>query len=232
MDNCNYPRTVEEMLDQGWYEKILRKVKQYKLNDILNTPEEITQDIFLQIMKSDYLARYNPDMRTFEVYIFVLVENSIKKRGMREGTTGGRNIVNHYSLEQTQDEDDNAVGVAYLDRLPNMVLDDQYFDIYMNDLIERTRESLKEFEATSSVMYGDTEIFRDPLTVFNYILEGLSVPEIAEILQTSKQFVYILLAKIRETPEMVEFHKGMARSNAISSKGKRRKKTIQNAFSL
>lgn len=227
---ASYPRTVEEMLEQGWYDKILRKVKKYNLNDILNTPEEITQDIFVQIMNSRYLERFNPELRSFEVYIYTLVINSIKKRGSREGSAGGRLIVNHFSLEQSQEDSEEApMGVAYLDRLENKVMEDPYKDLEMEDLIAKTRESLKQFKASSTVIYEGQEIQRDALTVFNFLLEEKTVPEIAEIFQTSKQFIYILLAKIRSTPEMQAFHKEMELSGGISDRGKRKKRTIQNA---
>lgn len=226
----NYPRTVQEMLDQGWYEKIYAKVKKYKLNDFLNTPEELVQDIFLQIIKSDYLSRYNPELRSFEVYIYTLVINTIKKRGMREGSKGGRNIVNALSLEQTQEDNgEDTNGVAFLDRLEVGKVEDPLNNVIMEDLIERTRESLKKFKATSSVVYEGKVIQRDALTVFNLILEEKTVPEIAEIFQTSKQFIYILLNKIRATPEMQEFHKEYEKNHGISSSGQRKKRTIQNA---
>lgn len=229
-NSVNYPRTVEEMLDQGWYEKIYAKVKKYKLNDFLNTPEELVQDIFLQIIKSDYLSRYNPELRSFEVYIYTLVINTIKKRGMREGSKGGRNIVNALSLEQTQEDNgEDSNGVAFLDRLEIGKVQDPLNNVIMEDLIERTRKSLEKFKATSTVVYEGKVIQRDALTVFNLILEDKTVPEIAEIFQTSKQFIYILLNKIRTTPEMQEFHKEFEKNRGISSSGQRKKRTIQNA---
>ena len=219
----SYPRTVEEMLEQGWYDKILSKVKKYNLNDILNTPEEIVQDIFMDLLKSRYLERYDPEKRNFEVYIYVFVTNSVKKRGIREGSKNGRNIVNHNSLEYTQDEDGASVtGVTFLDRIDTLVTEDQYSDIVIQDLIERTRASLQAFKASSSFIYEGVEYQRDPLTVFNLLLEEKSVPEIAEILGTSKQFIYNLLQRIRSTKEMQEFHMEMERSNSISDRGKRR----------
>ena len=225
-----YPRTVEEMLEQGWYEKILAKVKKAQLNDILNSPEEITQDIFVQIIQSDYLSRFNPELRSFEVYIYTMVINSIKKRGMREGSTNGRNIVNHNSLEFSQDDEgQQTLGVTYLDRIEQYEIDDPLREIEMADLLEKTRSSLRQFKASSSVIYEGVEIQRDAETVFNFILEGKTVPEIAEIFKTSKQFIYILLNKIRETPEMREFHEDFERTNLISSRGKRKSKSWANA---
>ena len=206
MDSCSFPRTVDEMLEAGWYDKILKKVKKYTLNDILNTPEELVQDVFLQIIKSDYLSRYDPEYRPFEVYIYTLVENLIKKRGIREGTKGGRKIVNHLSLESTSPDDGELeAGVVYLDMLD--IPDSQgstLNNLYLEELIRDTAESLKEFKAHSSVDFEGMTVDRDPLTVFKLILAGKSVNEIADMMHTSKQFIYFLLNKIRGTAAMQE----------------------------
>jgi len=205
MDSCSFPRTVEEMLEDGWYDKILRKVKRYNLNDILNTPEELVQDVFLQIIKSDYLSRYDPDYRPFEVYIYTLVENLIKKRGIREGTKGGKMIVNHSSLENTVPENGRLEpGVVYLEMLESSGQEDVLGGIYLEELIRDTFDSLEEFKAHSSVEVDGVTIERDPKTVFKMILAGKSVNEIASVMQTSKQFIYVLLNKIRGTAPMEE----------------------------
>lgn len=226
-----YPRTVEEMIEQGWYEKILAKVKKYHLNDILNTPEEIVQDIFVNIMSSRYLERYNPEMRSFEVYIYTMVINSIKKRGAREGSKNGRNIVNHTSLEYSQSDDEEmCAGITFLDRIENTEGQDAFREIELQDLFEATRQSLRAFKASSSVVYKGQVIQRDAETVFNLLLEDKTVPEIAEIFQTSKQFIYILLGKIRDTPEMQSFYNEQKRVQAVSNRGHRKKKNWTNAI--
>lgn len=218
MDSCNFPRTVEEMLEAGWYDKILRKIKKYHLNDILNTPEEMVQDVFLQIIKTDYLSRYDPEYRPFNVYIYVLVENLCKKRGTREGTKGGTLIVNHASLVNTMDSDKPEANTVYMDHLETPYdkcsLDD---NLYVNGLIETTMESLEQFKAHSSIEYDGQVIERDPITVFKLILDGKSVSEIADIMQTSKQFIYVLLHKIRGVPAMQEFYRNAVESRMIQS---------------
>lgn len=229
--NYDYPRTVQEMLDQGWYEKILAKVRKAKLNDVLNTPEEIVQDIFLQIMQSRYLERYNPELRPFEVYIYVLVSNSIKKRGEREGTENGRKIVNRNSLEYEMDGEDGGIpGVTYLDHMDQGLIEDGFAAIEIQDLIDRTRKSLRVFKASSKIIKEDgREISRDPETVFDLLLSGKTVSEIAALFETSNQFIYILLGKIRETKEMKEFHARLKCGGEISSRGKRKVKSWANA---
>lgn len=232
MEGLTTPRTTQEMIDQGWYEKILAKVKKYTLNDVVNSADDLVQEIFLQIESTKYLERFDAKQRNFEVYIYVFVMNAVKKRGIREGSKNGRMIVNHFSLESSQDENDpTPAGKVFLDRLEECVgNDDPFAEVFVQELIEETRKSLAKYKASSTVEYNGEIIQRDPLTVFNYILEEKTVPEIAEIFNTSKQFIYDLLNKIRTTPEMTAFYEEMRAMNRISPKGRRRKRTIENAF--
>ena len=218
MDSCNFPRTVDEMLEAGWYDKILRKIKKYHLNDILNTPEEMVQDVFLQIIKTDYLSRYDPEYRPFNVYIYVLVENLCKKRGTREGTKGGTLIVNHASLAQTSEGSTPEANTVYLDLLDVEPVTETADDkLYVDALVESTMESLLQYKAHSSVDVDGVTVERDPLTVFKLILEGKSISEIAEIMQTSKQFIYVLLHKIRGVPAMQELYRNAVEGNLVQS---------------
>ena len=220
MDSCDFPRTVEEMLEAGWYDKILKKVKRYSFKDMLNSPEELVQDVFLQIIKSDYLARYDPDYRPFEVYIYVLVENLMRKRGVRESTRNGKNIVSALSLEDSVPESGIEPFTAYLEQLD--LYDNNTGSVedrlYVEDIIDGTLESLKEFKANSSVVYQGYVVERDPITVFRFILQGKSVSDIAEIMQTSKQFIYFLLRKIRNVNSMQDFYSEMLKENCFRKK--------------
>ena len=218
MDSCNFPRTVEEMLEAGWYNKLLRKVSKANLKDILNTPEELVQDIFLQIIRSDYLSRYDPTYRPFDVYIYAVADNLIRKRGTKEGTKGGKKIVNAARIENSADDgkiEPNVVYLDYLELSDNLeAIEDVY---YMEQLIRSTKESLKDFKSSSSVEYNGEIVPRDPLTVFKYILDGKSVSEIADILQVSKQYIYVLIHKIRTVKAMQELHTNSVKTNLMKS---------------
>ena len=220
MDSCDFPRTVEEMLEAGWYEKILRMVnKRSNLKDMLNSPEELVQDVFCNIIKTDYLSRYDPDYRPFYVYIYVLVDNLIKKRGIRENTNGGKKIVNSFALEDTVDGETITPNTIYLDLLEledNCESPDE--KLYIDDVIEKTRSSLQDIKAHSIVEFDGETISRDPATVFEYILEGKSVSEIAEILHVSKQYVYVLIHKIRGVEAMQEFYQNAHAAHLVSTK--------------
>lgn len=218
MDSCNFPRTVDEMLEAGWYNKLLRKVSKANLKDVLNTPEELVQDIFLQIICSDYLSRYNPDYRPFDVYIYAVADNLIRKRGTREGTSGGKKILNAVSIVSSSEDSDtmSESHTVYLDTLESSESQQNVDDnLYINTLLSDTRKSLREFKTNSSVEYDGKEINKDPLTVFNYILAGKSVSEIADILQVSKQYVYVLLHKVRQVKPMQDFYNAAVENNLI-----------------
>lgn len=220
MDSCNFPRTVEEMLEAGWYNKLLRKVSKANLKDILNTPEELVQDIFLQIMRSDYLSRYDPEYRPFDVYIYAVADNLIRKRGARENTRCGKKIVNHATIRDSLGEDGVPdPNTVYLDSLDTFYGQEDAADkMYMDDLIASTRKSLQEFKTRSKVEYDGELLKKDPATVFEYILAGKSVSDIADIMQVSKQYIYTLLHKIRTVDEMQEFYQNAKEKNLVSVK--------------
>jgi RNA polymerase sigma factor (sigma-70 family) len=221
MDSCNFPRTVEEMLEAGWYNKLLKKVSKANLKDILNTPEELVQDIFLQIMRSDYLSRYDPEYRPFDVYIYAVADNLIRKRGAREGTNGGKKIVNHITIRDALAEDGAPEpNTLYLDTLDMPDCQEDAADkMYMDDLIESTRKSLQEFKTRSKVEYDGELLKKDPATVFEYILAGKSVSDIAEIMQVSKQYIYVLIHRIRTVDAMQEFYQNAMEKNLVPNKG-------------
>ena len=219
MESCGFPRTVEEMLEAGWYNKLLKKVSKSTLRDPLNTPEELVQDIFTQILQSDYLSRYNPEFRPFDVYIYAVADNLIKKRGVRENTKGGKLIVNHASLENSIEDGVLEPNTVYLDVLELEEKTESPENLlYIKQLIASTKASLKEFKATSSVEYDGEVVLRDPATVFDYILDGKSVSEIAEIMQVSKQYIYVMLHKIRSVKAMKEFHNNAVKTHLVKPK--------------
>ena len=221
MDSSNYPRTVEEMLEAGWYNKLLRKVSRANLKDILNTPEELVQDIFLQIMRSDYLSRYDPNFRPFDVYIYAVADNLIRKRGARECTNGGKKIVNHAVIRDALSEDGvPEPNTVYLDSLDVPYEQEDATDkMYMDELIASTRKSLQEFKTRSKVEYDGELLKKDPATVFEYILAGKSVSDIAEIMQVSKQYIYVLIHRIRTVDAMQELYRNAVEKNLVPNKG-------------
>lgn len=219
MESCNFPRTVDEMLEAGWYNKLLRKVSKANLKDTLNSPEELVQDIFLQIIRSDYLSRYDPSYRPFEVYIYAVADNLIKKRGVRENTSGGKKIVNPVSIENSSEDGVLESNTVYLDMLDIKETQEVNTedDLYIKELIDSTYQSLQDIKTSSVVEYKGKMLKRDSATVFDFILEGKSVGEIAEILQVSKQYVYVLIHKIRQVKPMQEFYAYAKENNLVKS---------------
>jgi hypothetical protein len=68
--------------------------------------------------------------------------------------------------------------------------------------ISKMAANLAKIEASSNVTKTDgTTVQRSPLQVFNYLLDGKDVKEIANIMETSQQFIYNLINKIRREAE-------------------------------
>lgn len=203
--NSGIPKTVEEFIEQGWLKKIKYKLMKSKLRDVLNDPEDLTQDILSDLMKKDkttglnYIERFSPEIRSFEVYIYVFVENFIKKKLAKENTRYGRGITNRASLESFLPSSETEIekGVVYLDLLKCSQIPDESDMVLLDDVIKQVREELEtSFKASSTSEFNGQIFNRDPLTVFNLILKDVSISEIAYIFGTSKQFIYNMRKKI------------------------------------
>lgn len=201
------PKNIAEFIERGWDKKIFYRVSKHKLRDTLNDPEEMVQDIMLSLISTDYLARYSPEKRSFEVYIYIFVDNFIKKRLTKENTRNGRGIVSRASLENALPGNaaDISSGVVYLETLKFAVTGDDTETVLFDEFLSEVREELIEkYKASSSVVYEGRELKRDPSTVLELVLEDNTVTEIAAMFNTSKQFIYNNLKKIRDTEAMKE----------------------------
>ena len=200
------PKTFDEFIEQDWGTKILRRIKRFDLRDCLNDPEELLQDIYVQLLKTDYIRRYDKTKnRSFEVYIYTFVDNFLKGKYKREHTKNGIGIVNKASLEYSMPENKDSFekGVVYLENL-NLFTTSDIEKVELESLFDRVREELSVYTASSSNVYEGVVFNRDPLTVFNLILSDHSVAEIATFFSTSSQFVYNLIKKIRESKSLQE----------------------------
>lgn len=189
------PKNVEELYASGWADFMRLKISRYRLYDFCNSIEDIFQDMIVQMLNNNFIERYDPTGRPFEVYLSVFIFNFMSKRYKKEHSKSGRAIVLAKSLEDTSPKDDEGFdgSVEYLDKLADDAAEFEGFTL----LVESMREDLKQFKANSSVVHEGIVYQRDPLTVFELILQGYNVAEIAEIFETSKQFVYLLMKKIR-----------------------------------
>lgn len=193
------PKTVEELYSSGWKEYLLYHIRRYNLNDINNSPEDVLQDMLLQMIRFDFLAKYDPERTDFIKYLKIFIRNFMSKIYAKEhNTKHGDNIINAVSLVETTDESGEADGRTMTFDLGGS---SEGFEDYVC-LIQSFEEDLKEIKATSTVLYHGKEIKRDPYTLYKLLVTGYSVKEIAEIFGTSKQFVYGLKKKLYAVTEM------------------------------
>jgi len=201
MDNEKqlYPRNMQEFIDQGWEKFIQYRIAAFTLKDTLNNPEDLGQEILLSLLKTQYLDRYVPERGAFKAYLFSFVDNFLKKKYNKEHTRYGRHIVAAASLSQTPTEESSFDGTeVYADLLPSD--EDCETSVMITVLIEAIRKELAEtFSASSANVYNGKVYQRDPVTVFNLMIKGASVMDVATTLNVSRQFVYYLLKNIRSS---------------------------------
>ena len=197
MQDCLFPTNMQEFLDQGWEKNIYYRISVFNLKDTLNNPEDLCQEIMLSLLKTKYLDRYDPEKGPFKAYLYGFVDNFLKKKYNKEHTRHGKYIVSAASLSTLPPDDAEFDGTEiFADLIPSD--DDCEMSVVMQALIDDIREELgKNFSASSSNVYKGKVYQRDPLTVFNLMLNGASVMDVANILDVSRQFVYYLLKNIR-----------------------------------
>ena len=192
-----YPRNIQEFVDQGWDKFIQYRIAAFTLKDTLNNPEDLGQEILLSLLKTNYLDRYDPSRGAFKAYLFGFVDNFLKKKYNKEHTRYGRYIVSAASLSQSPSEDSTFDGTeVYADLLPSCECCEDR--VMLQALIDTIRAELQDaFPPSSANVYQGKVYQRDPVTVFNLMIDGASVMDVATTLNVSRQFVYYLLKNIR-----------------------------------
>lgn len=192
-----YPKNMQEFIDQGWEKFIQYRISAFTLKDSLNNPEDLGQEILLSLLKTKYLDRFDPERGSFKAYLYGFVDNFLKKKYNKEHTRYGRYIVAAASLSQTPSDEAVFDGTeVYVDLLPSE--DDCETSVVIRSLIDDIRNELAQnFKASSSNVYQGKVYRRDPVTVFNLMIKGATVMDVAITLNVSRQFVYYLLKSIR-----------------------------------
>jgi len=199
MSDLEYPRNMQEFIDQGWEKNIFYRISVFNLKDTLNNPEDLKQEILLSLLKTKYLERYDEDKGAFKGYLYAFVDNFLRKKYNKEHTRHGKYIVTAASLSTLPPDDgtdfDGSEMYADMMESNDAECDDH---VAMSLLIQDIRRELSEnFHASSSNVYNGVTYDRDPVTVFNLMLNGATVMDVANVLQVSRQFVYHLLKSIR-----------------------------------
>lgn len=201
-----YPKNMEEFIAQGWEQNIRFRIRAFNLKDSLNNPEDLLQDVLLALMQTHYLERYSPEKGSFKTYLYGFTDNLLKKRFNKENTRHGKFIVSAASLVLSSPESDAEFNgrEVFAELLDSGVDDEQ--QVIVRAAIEDIRRELKENYTANSTYENNGVVYnRDPLTVFDMMMSGMSVVEVSEALAVSRQFVYHLLKKIRNTHAFIEF---------------------------
>lgn len=187
------PKNVEELYCSGWKEYLLYSIRKYSLKDVNNSPEDLLQDMILQLAEKQYIEKYDPSVSDFTVYLHTFVKNFMSKPYNREHhTVYGQGIVNASPIyPYADDSDDSSVAIS-----PDVLSSGEGdFTDYVC-LVQSLEKDLAEIKTKSKIEYNGKTIDRNPLTVYRLMREGYEVKDIAEMFGTSKQFVYTLRRKI------------------------------------
>lgn len=209
-EDAPIPKNMQEFIEYGWDKYIIYRIFAFNLKDSLNNPEDLKQDILLALMSTNYLERYTKEKGSFKTYIFGFIDNFLKKRYNKENTRHGKFIVSAATLTMAAPESDadysrNEIFAESLDSG-----EDLQRAVIVHTLVLEIREYLKEnYTANSYYTYEGVTYARDPLTVFDLLMQDYQVRDIAKILNVSKQFVYHLMSKIKTCPAYVEFARDM-----------------------
>ena len=203
-----YPKTMEEFVNQGWEREINFRIRAFNLKDSLNNPEDLLHDVYISLLQTNYIARYTPEKGSFKTYLYGFVDNLLKKRFNKENTRHGKFIVSAASLVVSAPESETEFnGREVFSELIDSGIDHEH-EIVIHSIVEDIRKELQEgYSANSTFTNNGITYNRDPLTVFNMLMEGMSVMEISDTLAVSRQFVYHLMKKIRNTEAFKDFVK-------------------------
>lgn len=205
-----YPKDIQEFMDQGWTKEIYYRIRVFNLKDALNNPEDLVQDILVSLMQTKYIDRYTVDKGSFSTYIYGFIDNFLRKKYNKEHTRHGKFIVSAASLVTGSPEAESEFDgrEVYSDLIDSGI--DIQREILIKEVIEEIRKELAEnFEANSSYENNGVVYQRDPLTVFNLLMEGKVAKDIADILGVSCQFIYHLVSKIKKCKAAKEIFKDL-----------------------
>ena len=193
-DKDYVPKTLDEFYNSGWKEYLLYHIRRYELNDVNHSPEDLLQDMMVQMARTNYIEKFDPTVAqgNFMFYIKVFLQNFMSKPYAKEHRTkNGQRIVNHLSLVNVSDmEDASPMEIDY----DSVGFSDSFEDVTC--LLHALEGDLKQIQTDSEIEYNGNVLNRDPFTVYKMLLSGYEIKEIAEIFGTSKQLVYSLRKKI------------------------------------
>lgn len=192
------PNSLDELYQSGWKEYMLYHIRKYTLSDVTHAPEDLLQDMMVQMAGNGFLDKYDPEKADFTAYLHTFIRNFMSKVYNKEHKTkNGEKIINAAAIVGSVEEAENLEGHV----VGHVVSNEMIADVSgsFEDLICLTQSIEADLEAikTDSVVdYNGKIVSRDPLTVYEMLKDGYEIKEIAQIFGTSKQFVYSLRKKI------------------------------------
>jgi len=194
-DRDYIPKTLEELYCSGWKEYMLFHIRKYNLNDINHSPEDLLQDMMVQMATNSFLDKFDPEVSEFTVYLFTFIRNFMSKPYNKEHKTKhGSKIVNHVAIVESASEVESGASDSVISQ--DVLAGDRGGFVDALCMAQSLEQDLAEIKTDSWVEYNGEMIRRDPLTVYRFLSAGYEIKEIAEIFGTSKQLVYSLRNKI------------------------------------
>jgi hypothetical protein len=187
---AEFPQTIEEFAASEWVEWIRRYIYMFHLRELV---EDTVQDVLTSMATKNYVSRWDPSKGgSFSNWIFTFVRNMCLIKKKKSSSRGGTAIETAKSLEFSFDEGSmirNTL-VCEEDELP---ID---HNLRMEELLTILGRS--EYAASSSNTHEGKHYERDILTIFSLmVFDRLSAKQVAFVLDTTPQWIYLKLKKIR-----------------------------------
>jgi len=193
MATSKYPKSVAALVESPWYPKLKTLVVNFKLNEPV---EDTLGDILLDMLEKKYLERWNPQAGSYSNWLYTFAANICKKKYNRSNTRGGKAIERAASITYTSESDDLVPGVLFEETL--QIEDgepEKTFDF--DSLCDEIDRILAQYPAHSTNEFEGVEYARDMRTVFALIRQEYTPKEIAERFNTSIEFIYTLIRRMR-----------------------------------
>lgn len=229
-----HPSNVKELFeDPVWCKKIRLVITKFRTrDDVEDVFQEVFLLMFSRKdpdnLGRDYVQRWSPDGGgSFSNWIYTFVFNLCSKKATRSNTAGGRVIERALAMVQRgTNQEFPERGTIFAEEIsgkleldPDLAMSCEHIVAKLrksspaNSWVEFTEEGYfvhnrkgeKKFvaEEVDPSLVGKT-VDRDVATVFMGLLSGFEPADIAAMLKTSRQFVYLLCKDLRDRVEVKE----------------------------
>lgn len=197
----NTPKSVEDIVGTQLERLALEVIRRFRLKE---DPIDTMQDVYLRVIRTGYIQRYNPEGASFKSYFIGLVRYECCNKYKRSHSKNGKKIENALSLD---DKIRTHGGEVSIGNNIEGVNHDLLSNVRMEELLEKLKEEISkdEYAASSSNTVSidgkDVQIERSVKNTLNLLLGGFSLTEISLIFGTSVQYIRYLKSRITGTDE-------------------------------